>query len=391
MQFHWTKLSPDDGHYFFGYYDRCPWDAGEEYHLALKIGQIERLPQPGEIAEIGLLDRKNPGKFQKLTETLAWSPQQGSMTVWLKNQPGCFLYNDIEADRAVSRIYRVGQGVIRTISPAVYTTSPDGKWAVCLNFARIPRRGYSYAMTPLPAERHPDIDRDGIFLMNLENFETKLLVSYRQMIELHPSAYELDGLYLWLNHAIFNCNSNRLLWLFRQCPDERRPKWKTYMYTCNLDGGELRCPLPDFYWNGTISHQIWGRTEHEILIDANWRNRGSEYLVFEEEDRPPRAKLISRGQQLMGHLIFSPDGKTMLADTYPDADGIQTLGLVESATGKILRLGQFRHHRAPGAIEEVRCDLHPRWSASGRLVTVDSIDDGMRGIYLLELPADTQH
>ena len=53
----WRKLSPDDGHFFFGYYDRNPWDGEIRRHLVLKIPQIDRLPERGERAEIGLLDR----------------------------------------------------------------------------------------------------------------------------------------------------------------------------------------------------------------------------------------------------------------------------------------------------------------------------------------------
>ena len=36
----WRKLSPDDGHFFFGYYDRNPWDGEIRRHLVLKIPQI---------------------------------------------------------------------------------------------------------------------------------------------------------------------------------------------------------------------------------------------------------------------------------------------------------------------------------------------------------------
>lgn len=387
MRFNWTKLSPDDGHYFFGYYDRFPWDGTGRYHLALKVRQCERLPLPGEKAEIGLLDRENPGTFEKLAETRGWCHQQGSMTLFLPRRPGCFLYNDIdETGAVVSRIYELGKGVVDTLRPAVYAISPDGRYGVSLDFARIPRRGYSYAEAYLSADRHPaDLDAAGLTLIDLDTLESRLIVSYRRMMELHPCAYELADNYLWLNHAIFNCDSSKLLWLFRECPDELHPRWKTFMYTCNLDGSELRCPLPHFYWNGMISHQIWGRTPNEILIDANWRNQGSEYVVFDERILPLRAELVSKGQGLAGHLVFSPDGKTMLADTYPSPEHIQTLALVESATGKFVKLGEFRHS-VPEAVGDVRCDLHPRWSRDGKRVTVDSIDDGRRGVYLLELP-----
>ena len=76
--FDWRMFSPDDGgHYFFGYYDRNPWDATGRWHLALKVDQQQRLPLTGETAEIGLLDREAPGSFQKLAETNAWCHQQG--------------------------------------------------------------------------------------------------------------------------------------------------------------------------------------------------------------------------------------------------------------------------------------------------------------------------
>ncbi|NMD87060.1 hypothetical protein HF882_10730 [Victivallis vadensis] len=43
----WKKITPDDGHYFFGYYDRNPWNCDGSRHLALKAPQCERQP-PGD-------------------------------------------------------------------------------------------------------------------------------------------------------------------------------------------------------------------------------------------------------------------------------------------------------------------------------------------------------
>ena len=154
------------------------------------------------------------------------------------------------------------------------------------------------------------------------------------------------------------------------------------MFTVDSDGGNLSCVLPDVYWSGKISHQIWGRTPRELLVDANWRDGGHEYVVI--DDRPEFvASLISSGMGPAGHLIFSPDGALMLADTYPH-DGIQRLALVNVATGDVEVLGSFRHRQPPGTSQDVRCDLHPRWSPDGTVVSVDSIDEGPRGIYVWE-------
>ena len=94
---------------------------------------------------------------------------------------------------------------------------------------------------------------------------------------------------------------------------------------------------------------------------------------------------IGENPQLTALRIFSPDGTKMLADSYPDSFGFQQLGLVDVATGGITRLGHFRHFRGKGYCVDTRCDLHPRWSPDGKTVTVDSIHDGRRGIYMLEL------
>jgi hypothetical protein len=157
------------------------------------------------------------------------------------------------------------------------------------------------------------------------------------------------------------------------------------MYTMNIDGSDLRCSLPDLYWrHKAISHQIWGRTAREILVDADWRGTGHDYVIFDETVQPIRATKISDGMGPMGHLIFSSDKRWIAADTYADSDGFQRMGLVNVATGAIQALGRFRH-QAEKRPFDVRCDLHPRWSEDGSILTVDTIHDGERKIYMLEM------
>ena len=387
MNHSWEKLSPSDGHYFFGYYDRNPWNPENTLHLALKAGQGERLPQVGETAEVGVLEAATKA-FHSLATTRAWCHQQGSMTLWLKHRPGHFVFNDYDTKerRLLARVCSVDKGVVGAYERPLYALSPDGRWGASLSFARIPRRGYSYADATLDTSP-ADLDHDGVFLMDMLSGESRLLASYRQMFAIHPAAYTMEGKHSWLNHIIFNRDSSKLLFLLRHCEQPNRANpwpWFTHMYTVGLGGEDLSCPLPHFYWNGMISHQIWGRTPHEVLIDANWQGKGSEYVVFDERVLPLRAERVSRGMGTQGHLVFSPDGKSMLADTYP-VENRQRLALVDCASGAWRELGSFRHEQPQDCSVDARCDLHPRWSADGSLVTVDSIDDGRRGVYLLPL------
>ena len=387
-KFNWQRITPDDGkHYFFGYYDRNPWDKKMERHLALRVDQCEHLPVRGEKAELGYV-MPDKQEFVKITETRAWCHQQGCMNLWHPQYDNAVMYNDYDEknDRIITRIRDLDKGEVGIYDHPIYAISPDGKWGASLNFCRIPRRGYSYADAVLqPEKRIPDLDNDGIFLVELASGKSKLIVSYRQMAEIHPVADMLPDVYWWLNHIIFNCDSSQLLFLFRVCRNPEKPwspMWHTYMYTCNLDGSNLQCTLPEPYWKGMISHQIWGRTPDEILIDCRWGGVNFEYVVFDNRVRPPRGKRISVGQGPMGHLIFSPDGKWMLADSYPSAEFIQNLGLVKVETGEIEILGSFKHNAELGD-SDVRCDLHPRWSNDGSMITIDSIHTGIRGIYFL--------
>lgn len=393
-QFNWVNLTPEPGHFTFGYYDRCPWDPTNRFHLALRIPQQERLPEPGESADVGYVDRETR-TFHKTSETLAWCHQQGAMTLWLPHRPGAFIYNDFVREgpgwRPVARIHSPDEGDLGRYEVPIYALSRDGRWGVTLNFSRIPRRGYSYALAALPWEHpEPDLDGDGLSLVDMHSGETRLIASYRQLIAHHPFPYDVEPTpqgrpYMWLNHAIFNVDASRVMVLFRYAPQMDPPQpWQTYMFTMRLDGSDLRCSLPDLHWRrGAISHQIWGRTPGEILVDADWGGRGHEYVVFDETRQPFRAHRISRGMGPAGHLNFSPDGRWMAADTYPDAEGIQRLALVDVVTGDFVELGRFGH-QVPGARGDTRCDLHPRWSADGRFLTIDTIHDGDRKIYLLD-------
>ena len=72
-------INPDDGyHYFFGYYDLQPLDSAQRMHLAHRVRFIDRLPEAGDIAELGAIDM-DTGVFEKYAETTAWNFQQGAM------------------------------------------------------------------------------------------------------------------------------------------------------------------------------------------------------------------------------------------------------------------------------------------------------------------------
>ncbi len=75
--------TPNDGHYFFGYYDKSPFDFNNQKLLAMKVRFMGRMPDKEDVLEIGCFDWQNNNNFIKLAETKTWNWQQGCMLQWV--------------------------------------------------------------------------------------------------------------------------------------------------------------------------------------------------------------------------------------------------------------------------------------------------------------------
>lgn len=74
------RLTPDDGlEYFFGYYDKCPWDADDRRLIALRVRQSAKSPAPKEPGELVLLDPSGEKPPRPIATVHAWNVQQGCM------------------------------------------------------------------------------------------------------------------------------------------------------------------------------------------------------------------------------------------------------------------------------------------------------------------------
>ncbi|MHA1368721.1 MAG: hypothetical protein ACTSRA_03245 [Promethearchaeota archaeon] len=395
----WRNITPWDGNFAFGYYDRTPLSKDNRYHLAIRFKQQVRLPRIGEKAEVGIIDLDRE-RFIHVADTEAWCHQQGAMTQWLPNEPGHFIFNDFRCEpdgswRLISRVFDINGDHVRDYDYPVYRLSPDGAFAVTLNFNRIPRRGYTYARATFPRDDPvPDVENDGLFLLDLKTGDRRLVFPYSTIFAHHPDMddFRLDGevifdlQYHWMNHACFNIDGSRVMVLHRY--KSIFPMWKTYMWTLKLDGTDFSCSLPNRYWaSWGITHQLWGRTPREILVDGNKNNgphdgKHHEYLVFDERDGPDSAVAISRSLGFPGHLIFSPDGEWLVGDSYPK-EQLQYLNLTRVSDGEVIHIATFFHSAEQRG--DWRCDLHPRWSADGNYLTVDTIHFGERKIIMLDV------
>ena len=363
-------------HHFFGYYDKCCWDAGGRWILGMETDFMDHPPTAEEAATIGLIDTANGNAWKPLAETRAWNWQQGCMLQWV-GESRSIIFNDRRDGRFVARILDTETGAERVLDRPIYTITGDGRTAVSLNFSRLQhqRPGYGYPGVPDAWESMPEPEDDGLHVIDVATGKSRLVATVAQVAAFQRLP-EFDGKIHRFNHVQFNRSGDRIGFLHRwKSPDEE--VGETRLMTVSPDGGRLRV-VSD---HGLFSHYDW-LGDDRILGWAHRRGLGDHYYLFGEGD----GSVVPVGTEALncdGHCNFGPHRDWFLTDTYPDAEDRRTLLLFHLPSGRRIDIGRFLS--PPTAEWQIRCDLHPRWSRDGRLICIDSLHEGSRQMYVLDV------
>ena len=376
--FNVKALSSGPKHHFYGYYDINPWDPSFRYHLALETDFHERRPEARDVAAVGLVDRETQDFIPRAT-TSAFNLQQGSMLHWIEAGFGAeFTFNDWEYRKVISRSVGMETGEMRTIQGGIAGISPTEPVAIGLNYARMAHCravvGYANDMDPATLEDHPE--DDGLFLLDLKSGESKLILSIAEVVR--TSRYEgLNGKRAWFNHVLFNTDGTRIMFFCRFRYIEEPRIQGTSLWTVNPDGSNLKCQIP---FGGHISHFDW-RDEKHLLMSSDVLGK-FEFVEF--TDNQNDFKPFGNGA-LRGHACFSPDRRWIVFDNRirKGDKGFATLTLYNVESSSQVSLGEFYHDEK--FKNDIRCDLHPRWSPDGKIITFDSVHEGSRQIYIVNV------
>lgn len=370
-------------HHFFGYYDKCPWDATGRYLLAMEIDFIGRDPQKGEPLIVGMVDLRQEKRFIPLDTTQAWGWQQGTMLQWLGSAPDRdVIYNSVDGDRYVSIIRDVHSGKTRTLPRPVYDVSLDGKQAVTLDFERVNRLRPGYGYVALPERTEHDVaPKDaGIYWMDLATGREKQILGLDWAAQNEPLP-EFASAHHWFNHLKLNPSGTRLLFLHRWRPLSTM-RFSTRVYTARTDGSDVRL----LSRSTMFSHFDW-RDDDTILAWTSTKEQGAHFYLI--DDRTGRYELFARGVLTRdGHCSYSPDRKWVLVDTYPDKERRQHLMLYRPADNRLIEIGAYQAN--PALSGASRCDLHPRWNRDGTQVCFDGSHEPTRQMYVVDVGHITQ-
>ncbi len=367
--------------HWFAYYDKLQFDPAGRYALSNEVDFEHRSPAAADVIKVGMVDLEDDDRWIELGESRAWCWQQGCMFQWRPGSETEVLWNDRQGDRFVCHILDVKSRKKRTVPFPVYTVSPCGKWAVAPDFRRVNdmRPGYGYAGLPDPHKDELAPEGSGIWRVDLDAGEQKLLLSLAQIVTI-PYKDNLTGAKHWFNHLLVSPDGSRFEFLHRWRMEGQKG-FGTRMLTAAADGSEVRVIDP----SGYTSHFIW-RDPNHILAWSRTDAHGDAFYLF--EDRPGGSvEVVGKGEMTVnGHCSYLPGNHWILNDTYPQGKEERTQNpyLYHVATGRRTPLGHF--HLPSEYSGEWRCDTHPRFSPNGKLVCIDSPHTGEgRQLHLIDI------
>lgn len=374
-----VRISPDDKEheYFFGYYDKCPWDATGRYILCMRAKDTWSKPDPLGVADILIIDTTGEEQPKVLASTHCWNVQQGCMAQWLgPDFSSQVIFNDVREGRYVSIVKEVESGKEIILPLPVYSVSADGKTALSLDFSRLHnlRPGYGYAELPETTEGTSLPDTTAIWKLDIGSGKTTELLKYTDFARFQPRPeMEEKGSVHKVNHLMISPDGKRFMVLYRWFCGQRK---YTRLITCGIDGNDMYLLSDD----DMVSHCYW-KNDSEILAFERKKDGGPGYYLM--KDKTQEWTHLWPKLNNDGHPSYSPvNGNVVVFDTYPNKARIQEVKVASDLDVEGNKIKTIARVFAPFKYDnDTRCDLHPRWSRDGKKVCVDSVFEGHRGLY----------
>jgi len=368
------KIAIDDKESYFGYYDKSPINSTNEY-IVFQTTNIDtkNMPNSKIPVEMTLYDVKN-NTFKNIGQSHTYNWQQGTKLMWVDNYK--FIYNDFNKEKKqyISKIYDIKLDKTRTISFPIYDCYED-KIAISLNFERldIARADYSYNNIGLDIDWSENSD-DGLYYIDLEQNSSKLIISIANIIKFNYKETMKDAKHKF-NHVMISPDGTKIMFMHRWFLNDGR-RFDT-LYISNIDGTNIKIISDD----DMVSHCFWYDNDN-IFAYLRDKNMGDKYYMININSDKKEAigiGIIDKFGDGHPHL----HGNKIIFDTYPDKARMKSLYMYDTEKKTLEKLGEFLE--SFDFYGETRCDLHPRFSTDGKKVFFDSVHEGKRGLYMIEL------
>ena len=395
-------VTPNAGRCLHRFFDTSPFSPSGRFLACLRMPYEDRLPRPGEEAEVVLVDLET-AEEKIVATTAGWDVQMGANLNWGQNDDE-LIFNDVDQTNWTQVTVKLNphSGHSERFGRGVYHVSPDGKTALCCSLEKMPRTQWGYGVripeTLVPVNWELS-DEDGLWITDLQTGDCKLLVSLRELIENHIPERErpaIAGHCYYGFHSKWAPSGDRILFTVRAVAQPWALHYDTigtplqfYIFTMKPDGSEIACALDASFWN---------RRGHHINFAPDGTFLTMNHAFDFDYLRLVRSDLDGKNQRVMvenvlgsGHPTLHPDGRHILTDCYQGepmtaGDGTIPLRWIDLENGEethIVRIQTSQPHK----ISALRIDAHPAWDKTWNSIAFNGAPDGTRRVFVADLSA----
>jgi hypothetical protein len=351
------------------------------------------------------------GEIRVIESTRAWNFQQGSRLQWLPGRTDTIAFNHIQDGRPISVLRNVMTGERRELPAPIYVFSPDGKISISPNFTTLAHHWKAYGYPPLLAMPPiQDQDADGLWQLDVQTGEQTLFVSTKRAAEFQavPNAEPSSH---FLCHASFSPDGSRIVFLHRFFSSDGG--LFTRMIATDREARNLvllaQEKVSHFDWLDNVTVLVWARFTGGGLTQlrsrghlnspfikpllrlvrtftGRWKRKllAEAYYQIPLADPKARTRFGWPSLHADGHPMIARTHRWVVTDFYPDKSGMLPVILFDPSRN--LRYdAQTFVHKPRTDDSDVKCDLHPRWSRSERMVAVDTCEAGNRQVRVLDV------
>jgi Tol biopolymer transport system component len=394
-------VTPGQTGFIHRYYDSSPFSPSGRYMALTRLPFEDRLPQPGDVAEIFVVDLAS-GARRQVADTRGWDVQLGAQLQWGADDRSLY-FNDLEVGtwRPFGVRLDPQSGERMRLDGTVYSMSPDGRWTAspCLLRTAVTQRGYGVVVprNRIPANRGASAE-DGIYLTSTETGESRLLVSIdricREALPPLPNARMNKGDFFGF-HVKWNPQGTRLMFVLRWLPRSWLPwrRKKSYglkqVITMDADGANIRVAVPAELWSKGGHHPNWCPDGDHILMNLNPSGDGLRFTRLRHDGSG--IEVLAPSVRGSGHPTMHPSGRHIVSDAYTTepvafGDGTAPIRLVDLAAATDAALIRIRTEpfaeRARGAL---RVDPHPAWDRTYTRIAFNACPEGRRQVFVADL------
>jgi hypothetical protein len=381
------QLTSGEKHHLFGYIGQCqtiPWNDSGRYILGLEIDRIDSMPKPQDAAIIFLIDTHDNNKIIRIEKTHAWNHQQGTMFYWNPLAPETQFYfndRDIVSGKVFTVLYDIKQQ--QRVMEYRFNDTPIGNSGVAatgsgwlgLNYGRLARlrlvTGYPGAQDWSKDEVAPE--NDGIFFVDMETGEKRLLVSYQQLeIKLKERDPELEHDGLFINHTLWNRNSDLVYFFVRAGWNGQGGKRINTPFSIRADGTSLT--MHDIHIGG---HPEWA--EGSYLIGKQGKNQ----ILYDVDQKKIIGQIGSPEifPDPEGDIYLSPDQNLLVNGHKMGTENFYTV--FRRSDGVYVRSKGISKGTLSG---DIRIDPSPQWNRTNDAILVTGIDNNnTRQMFLIRV------